>query len=205
MKIPDVIWNIPNSLSFSRVFFIPLFIYFLSLRTMDGWLGALIVFCVASLTDMLDGWSARKLNMESEFGAFIDPLADKFLVISALIAIIALDPYLEVFDLWMILIIVGRDVLITVMRMLAIREGRPLRTSRLGKFKTAFQMISVVIIIMIYMAKKGKFLNTHESVPYWIMLAVTVFTAISGLRYIVTNWRLFVPLIKGKKKDTDEN
>lgn len=172
---------------------------------MYGWLGALIVFMLASLTDMLDGWSARKLKIESEFGAFIDPLADKFLVISALIAIIALDPYLEVFDLWMILIIVGRDVMITVMRMIAIKRGKPLRTSRLGKFKTAFQMISIVIIIMIYMAKKGKFLNMHESVPYWIMLAVTVFTAISGLRYLLTNWRLFVPSRNSSEKGDHEN
>jgi cardiolipin synthase len=147
---------------------------------------------------MLDGWSARKLNQESEFGAFIDPLADKLLVVAAIIAIIVLDPSFELFDIWMIFIIAGRDILLTFMRMLAFKKGKPLRTSRLGKVKTAFQMISIVIIIMIYAAKKSKlfisipWLN-DKSLPYWIMLFVTAFTAISGLRYIITNWELFIP------------
>lgn len=192
--------NIPNLLSLSRVVLIPLFVYLLAQKTMMGWFGALAVFSIASVTDLLDGWSARKLKMESEFGEFIDPLADKFLVISALIALIALDPNLEIIDLWMILIIAGRDVLITFMRMVALRKGRPLKTSRFGKVKTAFQMISVVLIILIYMAKKSKILETHESATYWIMLAVTLMTAFSGLRYLFTNWQLFLP----EKKSIEE-
>jgi cardiolipin synthase len=180
-------------LSFSRVVLIPIFIYFLSRKTFDGCLIALIVFIFASFTDMLDGWSARKLKQESEFGAFIDPLADKCLVISAIIAIIILDSGFEIFDMWMIFIIAGRDFLLTYMRMLAIKKNKQLRTSRLGKIKTAFQMISIVIIIMIYMAKRGKIFAAHESIPYWIMLAVTIFTAISGIRYLYTNWELFIP------------
>lgn len=159
---------------------------------------ALIVFCIASFTDFVDGWLARRLKQESEFGKFIDPIADKFLVISALIAIIAVDPYFEIFDIWMIVVIVARDVLITVMRWLAIKRGRSLRTSRFGKFKTAFQMMSIVIIIMIYMIKKLGFFETHVSVPYWIMLSVTIMTALSGLRYLFTNWQLFLP----EKKET---
>ena len=187
-------WNIPTLLTFSRVLLVPVFIYFLSKKTFEGCIVALILFLIASLTDMLDGWSARKLNQESEFGAFIDPLADKCLVISAITAIIALDPQFEIFDIWMIFIIIGRDILLTYMRMLAIKKGKQLRTSRLGKVKTAFQMISIVIIIMIYIAKKGDLFTAYEPLPYWIMLFVTIFTAISGLRYIITNWQLFLPL-----------
>ena len=175
----------------SRVILIPLFVYFLAMGTVEGWIWSLVIFAVASFTDLLDGWSARKLKQESEFGEFIDPLADKFLVISALIALIAFDPYLEIVDIWMIFVIAGRDVLITVMRVLAIKKGHPLKTSRFGKVKTAFQMISIVLIITIYAAKKSQFFETHESVPYWIMLAVTLLTAFSGLRYLITNWRLF--------------
>ncbi len=77
--------------------------------------------------------------------------------------------------------------------MLALKKGRPLRTSRFGKVKTAFQMIGIVMIIMIYVAKKSKILETHESLPYWIMLAVTILTALSGARYLFTNWQLFFP------------
>jgi cardiolipin synthase len=154
----------------------------------------------ASFTDFIDGWLARKLKQESEFGKFIDPVADKFLVISSLIAIIVIDPTFEILDSWMVVIIVGRDILITVMRWLAIKKGRPLRTSRFGKFKTAFQMLSIVIIIMIYMSKRSGFFDTHESLPYWIMLTVTLMTALSGVRYLFTNWRLFFP----EKKEIED-
>lgn len=194
LKLSDFKINIPNVLSLSRVILIPLFIFFLSKKTIPGWFGALAVFGIASFTDLLDGWSARKLGLESEFGKFFDPLADKVLVISALIAILILDPYLQIFDLWMIFVIAGRDVLITVMRYMAIRRGRPLRTSRFGKLKTAFQMVSIGIILMIYIVKSSKLFVTHESLPYWIMVSVTVLTALSGLRYLITNWRLLLPL-----------
>ena len=167
-------------------------------------MACLSVFFVASFTDLLDGWSARKLGLESEFGKFIDPLADKFLVISALVAILVLDPYLEIFDLWMILVIAGRDILITVMRYLAIRRGKPLRTSRFGKLKTAFQMVSIGIIIMTYIAKNSGIYATHASLPYWIMFSVTVLTALSGIRYLVTNWRLLLPQ-DGLTGTADEN
>ena len=182
--------NVPNILSLSRIVLIPLVVYLLAVKS---WIWALIFFAAASLTDILDGWSARRLNQVSEFGKFIDPLADKFLVISVLTALIVLDPYLEKFDLWMIAVIVARDVMITSMRYLAIRRGQPIRTSRFGKIKTAFQMVSIVIIIMIYFVRKAGIYITSNSVPYWIMVIVTVLTAISGLRYLFTNWRLFVP------------
>lgn len=174
---------------------IPLFIYLLAVPTLSTRIWALVVFAIASLTDILDGWSARKLNQESELGKFLDPLADKFLVISAFTAILILDPGMQIFDLWMLLIIVGRDVLLTIMRWLAIRRGASLKTSSFGKVKTAFQMISIVIILMIYIVRKTGYYTvmTHKSVPYWIMLFVTIMTLISGVRYLIENWKLFLP------------
>ena len=180
----------PNILSLSRIVIIPLIIFLLWAKM---WLWALLLFVVASLTDLFDGWSARRLRQESEFGKFIDPLADKFLVISVIAALMVLDPYLEIFDFWMILVIIGRDALITLMRYLALRRGRELKTSRFGKVKTAFQMISIVIIIMIYVVRTFGIYLTHRSVPYWILVGVTILTALSGLRYLATNWRLFLP------------
>jgi len=185
--------SIPNIFSYLRIILIPFIIYFLTIRTVEYLFYALLIFMFASFTDFIDGWLARKLKQESEFGKFIDPIADKFLVISSLIAIIVIDPNFEILDSWMVVIIVGRDILITVMRWFAIKKGRPLRTSRFGKFKTAFQMLSIVIIIMIYMSKRSGIFDTHESLPYWIMFAVTLMTALSGVRYLVTNWRLFFP------------
>ncbi len=127
MKLTGDKFSWPNIISYLRIVLIPLFIYLLTIKTASAWMWALIIFAIASLTDFIDGWLARKLKQESEFGKFIDPLADKFLVISALIAIIAIDPYFELFDSWMILIIVARDVLITFMRWLAIKRGMALR------------------------------------------------------------------------------
>jgi len=201
VKIKEVIFYIPNLLSISRIVLIPLFIYLLFIPTAQAKIWSLIVFAIASLTDLLDGWSARKFNQESELGIFLDPLADKFLVISALIAILVIDPYFQVFDAWMIVIIAGRDVLITVMRYLAIKKGSVLKTSKFGKVKTAFQMVSIVLIIMIYIVRKSGYYSTHASVPYWIMFVVTMLTAFSGIRYIISNRSLFLPVkIKHEEK-----
>jgi len=200
LKLTGDKFSIPNIFSYLRIILIPFIIYFLSkIETVEYLFYALLIFMFASFTDFIDGWLARKLKQESEFGKFIDPIADKFLVISSLIAIIVIDKDFHVIDSWMIVIIVGRDILITVMRWFAIKKGRPLRTSRFGKFKTAFQMLSIVIIIMIYMSKKSGFFTAHTSLPYWIMLTVTLMTAFSGVRYLVTNWRLFFPEKKVKE------
>jgi cardiolipin synthase len=180
-------------ISYLRIALIPFIIYCLKIRTVEYLIYALALFIFASFTDLVDGWLARKLNQETEFGRFIDPIADKFLVIASLFAIITIDRSFEIFDYWMIIIIAGRDILITIMRILAIKKGKQLHTSNFGKFKTAFQMLSIVIIIMIYMSKKSGFFVTHESVPYYIMLTVTLMTAFSGIRYIITNWQLFSP------------
>ncbi len=190
MKIKGDKFSIPNIVSYLRILLIPVFIYFLAVKL---WIYALAVFIIASFTDFLDGWLARILKQESEFGKFIDPIADKVLVISSLVAIIALDPYFDFLDSWMIVIIVGRDIMITIMRLLAIKRGKPLRTSRFGKFKTAFQMLSIVIIIMIYMGRRSNIFEEYTLLTYWIMLAVTILTALSGARYLVSNWTLFFP------------
>ncbi len=194
MKFPEFKLNIPNILSIIRIILIPIFLYLLSLKTRESWIYALVIFCAASLTDFIDGWFARKFNQTSEFGKFIDPLADKFLVISSVIALLVLDPFLSLTqDFWMVIIIVGRDVLITIMRTRAIKKGQALRTSKFGKIKTAFQMGSILIIITIYIARKSNLFLTLDNVPYIIMLVMTIMTLISGIRYLYTNWTLFFP------------
>ncbi|MDY6935389.1 MAG: CDP-diacylglycerol--glycerol-3-phosphate 3-phosphatidyltransferase [Spirochaetota bacterium] len=208
--------NIPNLLSILRIVLIPLFLYLIFIPNVQSRVLALIVFCFASLTDLLDGWSARKLGQETSTGKFLDPLADKFLVISALIAFLILD---SLIPFWMILIIVSRDILITFMRYLALKENRILRTTRFGKIKTTFQMISIIVIIMVFIYRSTGmnvydqfeygyypefasvydiFISDHPNKwliigPYCLMAIVTLLTAISGIRYIMTNWRLFWP------------
>ncbi len=203
----------PNLLSLLRIVLVPLFLYFIFIPTVQHRMWALLVFIVAAITDFFDGWLARKLHQESEMGKFLDPLADKFLVIAALIAFLFLDPLIP---LWMIVIIIARDILITLMRYLAIKKGASLRTSSFGKVKTAFQMISIIVIIMVFVFRKAKmhmyetddilkFTRVYEILisnnpdkwlitsPYLLMLLVTLLTALSGVRYLITNWRLFLP------------
>jgi cardiolipin synthase len=217
--------NIPNLLSLSRIFLIPFFLYLLFLPNTWAKETALAVFIIASITDMLDGWSARAFKQESELGKFLDPLADKFLVIATLCAFVIIDPYIP---LWMILIIVGRDMLITVMRYAGIKKGMSLRTSHFGKIKTAFQMVSIIIIIMVFIVKTFSVhykdlhalehaikiknaveitLDADSSVakwlvvgPYWLMMTVTLMTALSGIRYLMTNWKLLVPPYRPRKQ-----
>ena len=208
--------NIPNAISFLRIILIPVFLYLIFLTEVEKRIWALVVFIIASLTDILDGWSARKFGQETSFGKFLDPLADKILVISALIAFLILDPLIPA---WMIFIIILRDVLLTILRYLAIKKNSVIRTTRFGKVKTAFQMISIIVIIMVLIVRRSadyivvqstsddimrlsKVYEIYNSqmdnkwliiTPYCLMAIVTVLTALSGIRYIITNRQLFIP------------
>ncbi|MCB1190720.1 MAG: CDP-diacylglycerol--glycerol-3-phosphate 3-phosphatidyltransferase [Leptospiraceae bacterium] len=137
-------FNIPNSLTVIRVLVVPFFIYCLFQVGIVYKIIALAIFILASVTDFIDGYLARKWNQETEFGKFLDPLADKILVVSAFAAFIILYAQIEV---WMVLLIILRDMLITSLRYLAIIQGSSMKTSKMGKVKTAVQMISIILIL----------------------------------------------------------
>lgn len=137
--------NIPNTLTILRVISVPFFIYFLLSHSNTLRMVAFILFALASLTDLVDGYIARRLKQETEFGKFLDPLADKFLVLGAFIAFLFMTEQIQI---WMVLCIVGRDMLITALRYLAIWKGKSMRTSRFGKIKTAFQMFAIIVILL---------------------------------------------------------
>jgi len=137
--------NLPNFLTLLRVLSVPFFIYFLMDPSQHYRYIAFILFSLASITDLIDGYLARKWKQETEFGKFMDPMADKVLVIGALITFLFLSDQVLI---WMVLVIIGRDMLITILRYLAIKSGKSLHTSRLGKVKTAFQMFSIIVILL---------------------------------------------------------
>ena len=169
--------NLPNKLTVLRVIMVPFFVFFM-LTGVGGaankWI-ALIIFCVASLTDMLDGKIARKYNLVTNFGKFMDPLADKLLVCSALICMIELREL----PAWMVIIIISREFIISGFRLVASDNGVVIAASYWGKFKTTFQMIGVVLLIFNIPA-----LSTLTTIIVWIALALTV---ISLVDYIVKN------------------
>lgn len=170
--------NLPNKLTILRVIMIP---FFVAALLYDGGANqnmryvAAALFIIASLTDMLDGKIARKYNLVTNLGKFMDPLADKLLVCSALICMIELREL----PAWMVIIIISREFIISGFRLVASDNGVVIAASYWGKFKTTFQMIGVVLLIFNIPA-----LSTLTTIIVWIALALTV---ISLVDYIVKN------------------
>lgn len=170
--------NLPNKLTILRVIMIP---FFVAALLYDGGANqnmryvAAALFIIASLTDMLDGKIARKYNLVTNFGKFMDPLADKLLVCSALICMIELREL----PAWMVIIIISREFIISGFRLVASDNGVVIAASYWGKFKTTFQMIGVVLLIFNIPA-----LSTLTTIIVWIALSLTV---ISLVDYIVKN------------------
>ncbi|MCW7481497.1 CDP-diacylglycerol--glycerol-3-phosphate 3-phosphatidyltransferase [Leptospira kanakyensis] len=145
--------NIPNLLTVLRVLALPFFIFALFQKEWEYQIFAFVLFALASLTDLVDGYLARKWNQQTEFGKFLDPLADKFLVIGCFVTFLFIHEPIEV---WMVVLIISRDMLITFLRYIAVRSGKSLRTTMMGKVKTAFQMGAILMILVVFMLISGK-------------------------------------------------
>ncbi|MCB6607360.1 CDP-diacylglycerol--glycerol-3-phosphate 3-phosphatidyltransferase [[Clostridium] symbiosum] len=173
--------NLPNKLTVLRVIMIPFFVFFLLYQGGENTtfrMISLVLFIVASLTDLLDGKIARKYNLVTNFGKFMDPLADKLLVCSALICLIELGQL----PAWMVIIIISREFIISGFRLVASDNGVVIAASYWGKFKTTFQMVAVVLLILNIPA-----LSLITNLCVWVALALTV---ISLIDYIAKNFRI---------------
>ena len=175
--------NLPNKLTIFRVILIVPFIILL-LGGNTGLFGsfslysdyvALVVFIIASLTDLLDGHIARKHNLITNFGKFMDPMADKLLVAAALIALVELNRIPS----WVVIIIISREFIISGFRLIASDNGVVLAASYWGKFKTTFQMIMICLMIA-----NIPILHIITAVIMWVALALTV---ISLMDYLIKN------------------
>ena len=138
--------NLPNKLTMFRVILIPFFVFFLLTDILGaaGDILALVIFIVASLTDMLDGKIARKYNLVTNFGKFMDPLADKLLVCSAMICLIEMQQLAA----WIVIIIIAREFIISGFRLIAAEHQIVIAASMWGKFKTTFQMVMIILLIL---------------------------------------------------------
>ena len=171
--------NLPNKLTVARVILIPFFVFFLlndSMNPYFKWV-ALAIFIVASLTDLLDGKIARKYNLVTDFGKFMDPLADKLLVCSAMIGLIELGRI----EAWIVIVIIAREFIISGFRLIAADNGRVIAASYWGKFKTTFQMFMVILMIANLEIPAVQVLT---QVIMWIALALTI---ISLVDYLIKN------------------
>ena len=171
--------NLPNKLTLFRVILIPFFVFFLLAPYFEGYGNyiAVAVFIVASITDFLDGKIARKYNLVTNFGKFMDPLADKLLVSSALICLVALNKI----PAWVVIVIIAREFIISGFRIVAADNGVVIAASYWGKFKTAFQMVTVIVLILNI---PGEVFAVIGTVLIYISLVLTV---ISLIDYIAKN------------------
>ena len=171
--------NLPNKLTIMRVILIPFFVFFLLSPYFPAYGNyiAVAIFMVASLTDMLDGKIARKYNLVTNFGKFMDPLADKLLVCSAMICLIELDRLAA----WIVIVIIAREFIISGFRLVASDNGVVIAASYWGKFKTTFQMLMVIVLILDIQMPFFQILGT---VLTYVALILTV---VSLIDYIVKN------------------
>lgn len=184
---------LPNQLTVLRIILTPVFLFlFLSDDPLMIQI-SIIVFIIAAITDWYDGWLARKFNYITEWGKFLDPLADKILTSTAFVSFVILN----VLELWMVLIIIFRDIIVTGLRLFAEQRQISFKTSYSAKWKTFLQMSFLYFLLLVYTANKVEWIKNidvklwqslfNSSLIYFTMLFITLFTLFTGITYIFSN------------------
>ena len=199
--------NLPNSITMTRIIMIPLFLWILSphfpWQGSDGVqeISASILFVLASITDGLDGYLARKRGQITTMGMLLDPLADKIMVTAAFIALVAYNS--DVVKVWIVVVIIGREFLISGLRSIASSEGFTITASELGKLKTVVQIVSVVSAILAHRWDHWVFGVVVFPVR-WYAIAAIYFTVlvslISAVDYFVGFWKKIDHASKGRRQ-----
>jgi len=186
------ILNLPNILTMLRIAAIPLLAVLLTSQSRSAGFWAAAVFAVASVTDWLDGYLARRMGIVTVFGKFLDPIADKLIVMAALIMIL---PFGRV-PAWMVLVILGREIIITGLRGIASSEGIVIPASDLGKFKTIFQIVAILGLLLHFnynwffgIDHPLLQVNMHNIGMFYLWIA-TLLTVWSGVDYLVRFMKL---------------
>jgi CDP-diacylglycerol--glycerol-3-phosphate 3-phosphatidyltransferase len=188
--------TLSNQLTTLRIILVPVFVVLLMQKDPYLKLVGVIVFAFASLTDIYDGYHARKYGEITRLGAFLDPLADKFLITAAFLFYVW-QGYLA---LWMVLLVAGRDILITGLRVYAEFMNRPVVTSREAKYKTLAQNLFAYIIMLFILLKEDLFFGKKVAAVMnailisgyldYVMFVITAFTVYTGVSYLVSNWNV---------------
>jgi CDP-diacylglycerol---glycerol-3-phosphate 3-phosphatidyltransferase len=183
---PAQILNVPNILTMLRIAAIPLLCVLLLSPDREPCCWAAALFAAASVTDWLDGYLARRMGIVTVFGKFLDPIADKLIVMAALIMILPFDRV----PAWMVLVILGREIIITGLRGIASTEGIVIPASTLGKFKTIFQLVAIIGLLLHYdyhwffgIDTPLLVVNMHNVGMFYLWIA-TVITIWSGIDYL---------------------
>jgi CDP-diacylglycerol---glycerol-3-phosphate 3-phosphatidyltransferase len=190
---PNPILNLPNILTMARIAAIPLMAALLMSPSQQAGFWAAAVFALAAVTDWLDGYLARRMGIVTVFGKFLDPIADKLIVMAALIMIL---PFGRV-PAWMVLVILGREIIITGLRGIASSEGIVISASDLGKFKTIFQIVAIIALLLHYnynwffgIQHSLLQVNMHNIGMFYLWIA-TLLTVWSGVDYLARFVKVF--------------
>lgn len=175
--------NIANKITISRILLIPVFMIVLMLGFKYSDLIASLIFAFAAVTDGVDGYVARKYNQITDFGKFIDPLADKLLVATALICLVSMGRIAA----YMAVVIIAREFIVTSLRIVAISKGVVIAAEMTGKIKTVIQILATVCAILFY---GEEFIIFKWSAGYIAMFIATLFTVYSGYIYLKNNWSI---------------
>lgn len=192
--------NLPNKLTVARLVLVLVFAFFAfplpavlcPSGVMRAWI-ALVVYALASLTDALDGHIARKHNMVTDFGKFLDPIADKLLVTAALLSLSLVDTQgiFRGLYLWATLIILTREFLVSGVRMIAASKGVVIAAGKMGKLKMIFQSIALIVLLAVPVFSGG-FASVLRTVGDILMIIAVILTIWSGAEYLVKNKDLFM-------------
>lgn len=195
---------LPNQLTTLRIILTPIFLFLFISGDPVKMNISLFVYIIAAITDWYDGWLARKFNYITTWGKFMDPLADKVLTSTAFFAFVTID----VLQLWMVLIVVFRDLLITGLRLFAEWQKKSFATSMMAKVKTMIQMIFIFYILIVFTLRENTFLSsnfadvfnllTNSNLIFYTMFAITIFTFITGVLYLYQNRILITELLSSK-------
>ena len=195
--------NIPNILSLVRIILTPLFIILLFADFKMAKVFALLVFAIAAITDAYDGHLARKYNQITPEGKFLDPLADKILVLSAFISF----AFINIIDFWMVGLIIFRDLFVTGLRFIMSSRGFEFVTSKLSKYKTAFQL-TIIILTLIFISIEGLDINIfiptiviikEYKIIYMLTAFTAIFTAYTGIIYVYANRFIIQKFLNGNQ------
>lgn len=190
-------WTIPNQLTVLRILLTPLFVFFYSQEDFTLRLVGAACFFLAALSDWYDGYIARRFGVITRFGQFMDPLADKILVLTAFFLLV----WMKILPGWMVLIIAIRDIFITLVRIFAIETGSPIVTHLVAKWKTFLQMSFLFYLILLYTFIPFNpgwhhILSVLSPIHYWILFGITLITVFSLFQYIYENYNLIGRLMK---------
>jgi CDP-diacylglycerol--glycerol-3-phosphate 3-phosphatidyltransferase len=169
--------NLPNLITLLRIFLIPVFILVFLTPTQPRSLAAAIIFLIASLTDLMDGYLARRWEQITKLGKFLDPIADKFLVLAALIMLVDFHRVSS----WIAIVIIGRELAVTGLRAIASSSGIVIAADEAGKYKMVIQTISIGLLILEY---KIGYINFHAWGTFFLWISM-VLAILSGVQYFI--------------------